>query len=315
MIGDIKKRVSDNLAHWNYRKNQMLGNAELKPILETKPIASDPDSDTDLFFLTGGEDLYPLLTMIKTMYFWCERPFRVHVCCDDGMLKPHQKAVIQEHVHGAEFHLDREEVLARVKDYPTITRFHCDSSDPSYPKLTFPSLYAKSEKVILIDTDVIFFRRPDLLVDWCGNPDDTHDYYRNPVSVNEPYMFPDLEIDIQKEFGIGPRPMLESGLLIFHKDMMSLDVLERASALFDKHGFHQWSKELELYNVLFRVRGQMKPLPRKDYGGVWTYDAACCHYFSKHMYIKPSMMHILSMIEFLKLAEEEGFTASQGADR
>jgi len=41
----------------------------------------------------------------------------------------------------------------------------------------------------------------------------------------------------------------------------------------------------------------------------------CCHYLSKHMCIKPSMMHILSMIEFLKLAQEEGFTPSQAAGR
>jgi hypothetical protein len=123
-----------------------------------------------------------------------------------------------------------------------------------------------------------------------------------------------LEEEIQARFKIGPRPMLESGLLLFHRDLLNIELLEEVSTLFDKHGFHEWSKELEIYNVLYRIRNKLKPLPRADYGGVWTYDAAAIHYFSKHMFIRPSLAHLISLIEFIRLAEQEGFTPFQAVD-
>ena len=59
------------------------------------------------------------------------------------------------------------------------------------------------------------FRPPRLLMSWLDDPADTRDYYRNPVQVNDPYPFPELEKEIQVRFHIGGRPMLESGLLFF----------------------------------------------------------------------------------------------------
>lgn len=315
MLSRIKHRVIDTLMHWNYRKQQIVAQGDLREILKTKPIRSREDASVDVFLLTAGEDLFALLIAVKSLQFWSELPLCFHICCDDGLLTDQHRAVISEHVQGARFITDRTEIRSRLKNYPAIDRFHIDSKDPSYPKLSIPALYAERPKVILMDTDVIFYRFPDLLTAWASNPDDQRDLYRHPVKVNDPYPFPALEEELQAKYGIGPRPMLESGLLLFHRDLLNLDHLEAVSDAFNRHGFHRWSKELEIYNVLYRIRGKAEPLPRKDYGGVWTYGAAGIHYFSKDMFRPSSLMHIASLIQFLQLADLEGFKASDGLDR
>jgi hypothetical protein len=314
MLSKLKLRVLDTLAHWSYRKDYLLSQKELQPIVETAPVPSYEGSDTDVFVLTGGEDIYGLFLALKSLVFWTERRFRINIACDDGMLLPWHVDAIQKFVPGANLITERPAILEQLKPYPAITKFHLDATDPSYPKLSIPALYARKDKVILMDTDLIFFRPPRMLIDWVDDPADQTDYYRNPVKVNDPYQFPKLEEELQARFGIGPRPMLESGLLLFHRDLLRLDRLEVVSVAFDRHGFRQWSKELEIYNVLYRIRGRLKPLPRWEYGGVWTYDAAAVHYFSKHMFIKPSLLHLVSLIEFIKFAEENRFTPSQAYD-
>jgi hypothetical protein len=314
-MASVKSRVLDSLMHWNYRRRQLVCQSDLREILETKPIVSRDDATTDVFMLTAGEDLLPLLIAAKTMQFWTEIPLKFNVCCDDGLLTGSHEEIIAEHIENVRLIVDRSEIIDRLRDYPTIKKFHTDSSDPSYPKLSIPALYAERPKVILMDTDVIFYRFPDRLVSWAIHPQDDHDLYRNPVNVNNPYPYPALEKEMRDRFKIAERPMLESGLLAFHKSVLELELLEQVSEAFSRHGFLQWSKELEIYNVLFRIRGKMEALPRKDYGGIWTYGAAAIHYFSKDMYRESSISHIVSMIKFLKRSGEEGFTASSGLDR
>jgi len=314
MLRNLKSRVVETLAHWTYRKNYILSQRDLQPITQTAPIQSHEDSNVDVFVLTSGEDLYALLLALKSLVFWTERKFRINVVCEDGLLRPWHADAIKGFIQGVNLVTERAPILEALRAYPATTRFHLDAKDPSYPKLSVPAVYSRKEKVILMDTDLIFFRPPRQMIEWLDDPDDTCDYYRNPVCVNEPYPFPQLEEEVQTRFGIGPRPMLESGLLFFHRDLLRLELLEEVSAMFERHGFLQWSKELEIYNVLYRIRGKLKPLPRSEYGGVWTYDAAAVHYFSKHMFIKPSLLHLVSLIEFIKFAEDEGFTPSRAYD-
>ena len=136
-------------------------------VSKTPPIATDPNSDTGIHTAVPHKYLYAYLTAIKSLLrFHQSLAVYVH---DDGSLRPEDKSVLTHHLPGVSI-LDRaradqyfeeklaDEFLVKVR-----------RSYTSYLKLFDPSLVGNHERIIIVDTDVLFLHRPDEVIDWALN--------------------------------------------------------------------------------------------------------------------------------------------------
>lgn len=303
MLKAIKRNILSAIRHHGFTGKLAVSNLQFKRILETRPIRSDESSNTELFVLTPGEDIYAMFIAVKSLCFWSRRKFRIFVCSDDDSMTASDMRVVRSFFKDAHLITNREQVLGRIGSRRVTRAFHVLASDPSYPKLSMPACFASRERVIVMDTDIVFHRYPELLVNWANGETAARNYYRNPNPTPKVYQFPLLEEELQTRFNIGGRLLLESGLLAFERDLIELDLLEAVSDAFQRHGFTFWEKELEIYNVLFRIRGSHAPLPRQDYAGT-TFDAVSNHFYSKAMTQPRFFLRIMAMIEHFKYMEE-----------
>lgn len=136
--------------------------------------------------------------------------------------------------------------------------------------------WAPGEKLIVFDSDVIFFRKPGEITDWAdsGSTD-----YRYNEDTKEKFCIP--RDDIERGMGIRMWPRFNSGLVLVPKKAISLDLAEKLLANFEKTAHHPQFFEQTLYGLMGSVWGRGGPLP-KTYEINWGYfrapGAVCRHY-------------------------------------
>lgn len=133
-----------------------------KNILKTKPIVCDKKGQFEIHTLTCEQDFVNTLWSLKTFYHFCEmRPGLV--IYDDGSLSDAAIKTFSEHfincqiIRNDRFHRDMEDFLKAYRlslKYSKITSFYCAL------KLFGPMYYTKSEYVLYLDSDILFFQKP-----------------------------------------------------------------------------------------------------------------------------------------------------------
>ena len=157
---------------------------------------------------------------------------------DDGSLNEADVSLIQGHLPGARIiprHEADRAMRDRLKDYPaclsfrfgdvTVTNHRGQSYNMFIMSLILfdMNLLTDCDKVIILDADVLFFRRPDIIADWASSPDD----HRALYSV-EAYK-PKREANGKLSFGPKAARTLNSGLLCLTK-----------SAFYDLRKIEDW---------------------------------------------------------------------------
>lgn len=136
-------------------------------VADTPPITTDPESDTGIHTAVPHKYLYAYLTAIKSLLRYHQN-LAVYVH-DDGSLRPEDKHIIKKHLPGVciierawsdQAFEDKvgDEFLGKVR-----------KSYTSYLKLFDPTLVSTHRRIIIVDTDVLFLRRPDEIIDWALN--------------------------------------------------------------------------------------------------------------------------------------------------
>lgn len=135
-----------------------------RAISQTRPIPANPHADTGIHTAVPHRYLFAYLTAIKSLLQY-DADLAVYVH-DDGSLRPEDKALIHAHVPGAAI-IDRawadqafadqvgDEFLMKVR-----------KSYTSYLKLFDPTLVSTRQRIIIVDTDVLFLSRPDEIIEW-----------------------------------------------------------------------------------------------------------------------------------------------------
>lgn len=136
-------------------------------IVHTDPVETNPAADTSLHSAVPHRYVYAYLVAIKSLLRY-HNDFSVFVH-DDGSLEQADKTLISRHLPGVRI-IDRHEADTRFDEAvknPFLSKVR--NSYTSYLKLFDTTLYNQSKRIIIVDTDTLFLRRPELVIDWAIN--------------------------------------------------------------------------------------------------------------------------------------------------
>lgn len=260
-------------------------------ILATPPIVDTTDSKCEIHVYTSEKDWLNLVWAIKSFYQFSQRHYALCIH-DDGSLTADIQAQLRSHFPNARL-IDRPtadaQVIEQLQDYPRCLEFR--QSNPLAPKVFDFAAYLESDRMLLLDSDVLFFEEPTELL---GRIEDS-DYLLNSVNA-----------DVASAYTVDPATVLErcnvqlidqfnSGLGLIHKASLNFDWIEEFLGLPDVIG-HFWRIEQTLY-ALCSSRFGVELLP-SDYavhleGGIDG--SPCRHYVGKirHLMYSEGIRHLV----------------------
>jgi alpha-N-acetylglucosamine transferase len=224
-------------------------------ILDTQPITQSTDRTCEIHVLTCATDWLNLLWALKSFYYYSQRHY---VLCihDDGSLTSEHQAILKHHFPNARLinHSEANEyVLDRLKDYPRCQEFR-RTNKLSLKVFDFAA-YLESDRMLLLDSDILFFAQPTELLRRIEDPK----YQLNTVNGDVASAYTIDPQVVQEKLGFDVIDRFNSGLGLIHKSSMRFDWIEEFLALPDIIG-HFWRIEQTLY-ALFSSRFGTELLP------------------------------------------------------
>jgi hypothetical protein len=202
----------------------------------TKPTpAADPKTAAaEVHVLVCKRDLRIAALALKSLLRFA--PELAVAITDDGTLSVPDRDWLAGHVTNVRWLARRvyvPEVNAALVSRPKLARLYSGRYHPIC-KLLHPLVLGRTERVIVLDPDTAFFRRPDLLLKWASGGDG-RDYYLHdhqdeatqvPAAVRSGIA--DLAAQVLpagRKWGVD-RYFFNSGLLLYHRSRLNLDVAE-----------------------------------------------------------------------------------------
>jgi hypothetical protein len=245
-------------------------------ILTTRPIVNTVDTTCEIHVLTSSKDWINLIWAIKSFYWASNRRYALCIH-DDGTLSYEQCNIFQEHFPQARI-IDRQSaddyVLAGLEKYPRSLEFR--KTNLLSPKVFDFSAYLNSDRMLLLDSDVLFFKEPTALL----NRIEDLNYLLNTVNGDTASAFTVDPAMVKKQCGFDMVERFNSGLGLIHKRSINLDWIEAFLALPDILG-HFWRIEQTLYALCsskygaellpaaydVHLEGDIKGAPSRHYVG------------------------------------------------
>lgn len=260
-------------------------------ILNTRPIANTTDRTCEIHVLTYENDWLNLIWALKSFYHYSGRRYALCIH-DDGTLTADHRTTLQTHFPNARI-IDRasadRRVSATLQSYPRCLEFR--KTNHLSPKVFDFREYLESDRMLLLDSDVLFYEEPVALLKRIED----NTYQLNTVNgdVDSAYTVEPEVVKAQLGFELIDR--FNSGLGLIHKQSMNLDWIEEFLELPDILG-HFWRIEQTLY-ALFSSRYGVELLP-SEYdvhleGDIS--DSPCRHYVGKirHLMYSEGLRHLV----------------------
>ncbi len=213
---DFRWSTREGLRHaWRRRRMQ-------RKILKTPPIYTSRGGPVEVRMLTWRRDCLDAIWALKGFYHFstCDYPLYIH----DGGLAEGQAALLQAHFPNATIvtadAADREvettlagRGLERCLEYRRV--------NITTRKLFDFFLLSNADYVISIDSDIVFFRKPELLcVPRSG-------ISKNRYNQDDGYWYSMSLEEMEASFGIRPREGINSGLSVVRRQSIDFDSIER----------------------------------------------------------------------------------------
>jgi hypothetical protein len=226
-------------------------------ILRTPPIVGTTDKTAEIHALTSVGDWLNLVWALKSFYTASRRHYAVCIHAD-GSLTPNQIETLAAHFPEARIISKPQadaEVLPTLAPYPRCLEFR--RTNHLSPKVFDFAHYLQSNRLLLLDSDVLFFKEP---VELLRRIEDKN-YLKNTVNADTDSAYtvtPQVARDAAK---VDLIPRFNSGLGLIHKDSMRLDWLEEFLGLPGIVG-HFWRVEQTLF-ALCSSRFGVELLPKE----------------------------------------------------
>ena len=283
-----------NLLPWSFRGlNPFLNTYGDKflfgKIAQTKPITTNPQAKTEVHSAVPHRYVYAYLVAIKSLLqYHADLSIVVH---DDGSLNQADKALLAYHLPGCRV-IDRASADAAFDKLDNTFLSKVRNSYTSYIKLFDTSYSSQSERVIIIDTDTLFLKRPDAIINWIENggkpwyhiapkggmkQKDSAAPKNKPASANETSEEKDhiqtlimknldnINATLNKNYHI--EQGFCSGFIGYDSDTIKLDELNSLfTLLYDKFNdkIFKWGTEQTTHGLLLCSKGA-EALPIDDY--------------------------------------------------
>lgn len=208
--------------------------------------------------------------------FFTERRWQV-VVHEDGTVTAEQRKTIERFLPGCRF-VTRAEADASAEkelaEHPL-----CLSQRRSHVfmlKFFDLSAFAPSERFVYLDSDIIFFRRANEIIEWADSG--RHECWFNE-DTRETYCSPRAEIE--ETMGISPWRSVNAGLCLVTKRALSLDLSESLLAAFDGRARHPMFYEQTLWAInagAFNYGGLLPRTYEISWGLLRKPGCICRHY-------------------------------------
>jgi hypothetical protein len=212
-------------------------------------------------FLTGARFAHQTAFCARSLTLACGTRLRLEFF-DDGSLTPEQNARLLALFPDARIHsaADSQARLARflpAARYPVLHELR--SRSPLMRKLldlragfTGPSLY--------LDSDMLFFKKPDLLLDWLRNP--AGEYHMHEPGDSGAYV--DSREILAQQLGLTPPAGVNTGILALDDSAFDWPALEALARRFTPaQRRHIWAEQT--LTACHLAARPSRPLPAADY--------------------------------------------------
>ena len=211
-------------------------------ILRSAPVEADDCSIAEIHVLTSEKDWLNLMWTLKSFYYATGR--RYGLCIhDDGSLPDVARSQFQLHFPLCRM-LERSQsdsiVINELEGYPNCLEFR--KSNHLAPKVFDFRHFLQSDRMLLLDSDVLFYADPAELIRRTEDPE----YVLNSVNgdVASAYTV-DPEV-VLKRCDVKMQERFNSGLGVIHRESLNLEWIEEFLGLPEIIG-HFWRIEQTLY--------------------------------------------------------------------
>ncbi len=211
-------------------------------ILKTAPVSCDDVSVCEIHVLTSETDWLNLVWALKSFYYASGRKYGLCIH-DDGTLTEDIRDTLAQHFPAARI-LNRQEadvvVLKELKDFPLCKQFR--ASNHLAPKVFDFRHYLQAERMLLLDSDVLFFSEPTELL----RRIEDSGYRKNSVNADIASAYTVDPVIVKQQCNVSLISRFNSGLGVIHRDSLQLDWIEEFLELPDILG-HFWRIEQTLF--------------------------------------------------------------------
>ncbi len=202
-------------------------------ILKTPPLPVDPEADTEVITLTCHRDLFLCLLAIKSLHRAVSFSFRLTVI-DDGSFTQRDLLLLQHHFPGLKI-VRRQELNTKIRrQYGSKSKVYAYRDMPYIRKKAGIDLVTSADKILFVDSDVLFFGRSAELDQWQRQKNAA-------VFIQDCFNSYFLSfLEAKHIFGFEPLTYVNSGLV-------GLPKKEFSAALLEKVAYEYWKTNIDVY--------------------------------------------------------------------
>ncbi len=211
-------------------------------ILRSPPVAGTTDERCEIHVLTSAQDWLNLIWALKSFYWASNRNYTLCIH-DDGTLRQKHIEALTRHFPTARMVPKLQAdgaVLPGLAAYPRCLEFR--QSNHLAPKVFDFAHYLESDRLLLLDSDVLFFLEPTELL----RRVEDRNYRKNAVNADVASAYTVTPEAARACANVNLVERFNSGLGLIHRDSLRLDWLEEFLAVPGILG-HFWRIEQTLF--------------------------------------------------------------------
>jgi hypothetical protein len=211
-------------------------------ILATPPIADTNDNSCEIHALTSSGDWLNLVWALKSFYLASRRRYALCIH-EDGSLRPDDLANLRQHFPAARF-IRRAEADANLaktlRDFPRSLEFR--NTNLLAPKVFDFIAFLESERMVLFDSDLLFFASPTAYLKRAEDPN----YGKNTFNADCGHGYTVEPEAVRDLIGHELLPRVNTGFGLVHRDSVRWQWTEEFLALPGLLSGHFWRIEQTL---------------------------------------------------------------------
>jgi hypothetical protein len=227
-------------------------------ILRTPPVRGTSDRRCELHVLTCRSDWLNLLWSLKSFYRFSQREYSLCIH-EDGTVPPEGLRELNHHFPHARLVLRSEADLRMERelgDFPRSLSFR--RTNPLAPKVFDFAAYLESDRMLLFDSDLLFFDEPRELLRRIEDPS----YLLNSVNRDVATAYTVEPWSAGKSIGSPVAERFNSGLGLIHRSSLRFEWMEEFLQIPGLQSGHFWRVEQTLY-ALCSSRHGVELLPEE----------------------------------------------------
>ena len=228
--------------HTEYNSVLLVYNSVLQVILipKTPAVSCVLHGRPEIHSLVCHRHVYNYILAIKSfLRFYNDVTVIVH---DDGSLTKKDERIIKKHIKNIHI-IDRDyadvEINKILEHYPNCRRYR--DAFVNALQLFDYMLLCESNKIVSLDSDILFFKKPDTLIDWLRDGKNIVYFWEE-----EPWGTREFLAKINLDDCYTP---MNIGLLCFYKETMNLDLIEQLLSTTEKF---DWTTGQWIFPVLLK---------------------------------------------------------------